>query len=80
MPREEGGGGDAAPPTSPSRRSALLSAAAAALADPVALVVDGGTLEDVPSTVVNVRTADPVVEREGAIPTSAVHDTVAGLR
>ena len=34
----------------------------------VDLVVDGGPLEDVPSTLVNVRAADPVVEREGAIP------------
>jgi L-threonylcarbamoyladenylate synthase len=33
----------------------------------VDLVVDGGPLKDVPSTLVNVREAEPVVEREGAI-------------
>jgi L-threonylcarbamoyladenylate synthase len=33
----------------------------------VDLVVDGGPLTEVPSTLVNVSRADPVVEREGAI-------------
>ena len=40
---------------------------AASLGPSIDLVVDGGQLRDVPSTLVNVREADPVVEREGAI-------------
>ncbi len=62
----------------PTPRTA--AAASSGLAEPVGLVVDGGTLEDVPSTLVNVRGAEPVVEREGAISTPAVMDTVAGVR
>ena len=38
----------------------------------VGLVVDGGTLTNVPSTLVNVRGADPVVEREGAVSRAAI--------
>jgi L-threonylcarbamoyladenylate synthase len=44
----------------------------------VAVVVDGGTLSDVPSTLVNVRTKKAVVEREGAISRADVAATVAG--
>ena len=46
----------------------------------VDLVVDGGPLEDVPSTLVNVRGADPVVEREGAIPPDAISAALAEAR
>ncbi len=44
----------------------------------VAVVVDGGTLTDVPSTLVNVRVGEAVVEREGAISRAEVAATVAG--
>ncbi len=44
----------------------------------VAVVVDGGTLTDVPSTLVNVRGGEAVVEREGAISRATVAATVAG--
>ncbi len=40
---------------------------AAGLGPAVDLVVDGGPLTDVPSTLVNVRGPEPLVEREGAI-------------
>ena len=43
-----------------------------ASASSVDLVVDGGPLEDVPSTLVNVRGPEPVVEREGAISRAAI--------
>ena len=46
----------------------------------VDVVVDGGPLEDVPSTLVNVRGADPVVEREGAIRPDAISAALAEAR
>ncbi len=46
----------------------------------VDLVVDGGLLHDVPSTLVNVRAAHPLVEREGAIPSDAITATLAEAR
>ncbi len=42
------------------------------LAPHVDLVIDAGTLESSPSTLVNVHTGRPEVEREGAIPRRAV--------
>jgi L-threonylcarbamoyladenylate synthase len=45
---------------------------AAALGLSVDLVVDGGPLRDVPSTLVNVRGREPLVEREGAISRAAI--------
>jgi L-threonylcarbamoyladenylate synthase len=45
----------------------------------ISLVVDGGALSDVPSTLVNVRDVEPVVEREGAISRSQVAAAVAGV-
>ncbi len=51
---------------------------AASLGPAVDLVVDGGSLRDVPSTLVNVRGAEPVVEREGAISRAEVAGAVAG--
>ncbi|HXZ62122.1 MAG TPA: L-threonylcarbamoyladenylate synthase [Acidimicrobiales bacterium] len=50
---------------------------AAGLGTSVDLVVDGGRLPDVPSTLVNVRGPHPVVEREGAIPSGAVAAALA---
>jgi L-threonylcarbamoyladenylate synthase len=51
--------GEPTPPTA--------EAAAASLAGPVAVVVDGGPLAGVPSTVVDVTGPQPVVLREGPI-------------
>jgi L-threonylcarbamoyladenylate synthase len=45
----------------------------------VSLMVDGGTLQSVPSTLVNVRTGTAVVEREGAIPSDEVQAVLAGV-
>ena len=53
---------------------------AAGLGTSVAVVVDGGRLRDVPSTLVNVRGPHPVVEREGAIPAAAVDSALAEAR
>jgi L-threonylcarbamoyladenylate synthase len=50
---------------------------AASLGPSVDLVVDGGPLRDVPSTLVNVREAEPVVEREGAISRAEVERALA---
>lgn len=51
-------------------------------ADAVALVVDGGRLTEVPSTLVNVAGDPdrPVIEREGAILTSALEAVLAATR
>ncbi len=46
----------------------------------VDLVVDGGPLQDVPSTLVNVHGQHPVVEREGAIPSEAIEAALAEAR
>jgi L-threonylcarbamoyladenylate synthase len=45
----------------------------------VALVIDGGRLTEIPSTLVNVAGDRPVVEREGAIPASAVESVLASV-
>jgi L-threonylcarbamoyladenylate synthase len=50
---------------------------AASLGDAVDLLVDGGELAEVPSTLVNVRGAEAVVEREGAIPRSEIEAALA---
>jgi L-threonylcarbamoyladenylate synthase len=42
------------------------------VASSVDLVVDGGTLQDIPSTLVNVSGREPSVEREGAIARHAI--------
>jgi len=52
----------------------------ASLGPSVDLVVDGGPLRDVPSTLVNVRGPEPVVEREGAISRAEVAGAVAQAR
>jgi L-threonylcarbamoyladenylate synthase len=52
---------------------------AASLGDTVDLIVDGGELTEVPSTLVNVRGEQAVVEREGAIPRSEIDDALAAL-
>jgi L-threonylcarbamoyladenylate synthase len=51
-----------------------------ALGSSVELVVDGGTLHDVPSTLVNVNGAEPSVEREGALPRRAIADALEEAR
>ena len=50
---------------------------AASLGPTVDLVLDGGRLRDVPSTLVNVGGAEPVVEREGAITRAEVAGALA---
>jgi L-threonylcarbamoyladenylate synthase len=52
---------------------------AATLADSVDLIVDGGELTEVPSTLVNVRGNTAIVEREGAIPRAEIEGALAGL-
>jgi L-threonylcarbamoyladenylate synthase len=52
---------------------------AASLGDSVDLIVDGGALTEVPSTLVNVRGGQAVVEREGVIPRAEIDDVLAGL-
>jgi L-threonylcarbamoyladenylate synthase len=44
----------------------------------VSLIVDGGALDTVPSTVVNMRGREVAVEREGAIPTKDILDALTG--
>ena len=51
---------------------------AASLGPAVDLVVDGGLLKDVPSTLVNVRGTDAAVEREGAIARAEIERALAG--
>jgi L-threonylcarbamoyladenylate synthase len=51
---------------------------AASLGGTIGLIVDGGPLAEVPSTLVNVRAAEPVVEREGAISREEVAGALAG--
>jgi len=64
------------PHGAPTPRTALD--VAASLGPSVDLVVDGGRLHDVPSTLVNVRGTEPVVEREGAISRAEVADALGG--
>jgi L-threonylcarbamoyladenylate synthase len=52
---------------------------AASLGPPVDLIVDGGRLTEVPSTLVNVSGSEPVVEREGAISRGDVAAALAGV-
>jgi L-threonylcarbamoyladenylate synthase len=58
------------PHGAPTPRTA--SEVAGALGSAVELIVDGGELHDVPSTLVNVNGPAPSVEREGAIPRHAI--------
>jgi L-threonylcarbamoyladenylate synthase len=52
---------------------------AVSLGDSVDLIVDGGVLTEVPSTLVNVRNEKAVVEREGVISVAEVEDALGGL-
>ena len=47
------------------------------LAERPDVVVDGGTLSVVPSTLVNVNVDPPRIEREGAVPAAAVLEVIA---
>jgi L-threonylcarbamoyladenylate synthase len=51
--------------------------AAGSLARHVSLIIDGGTLVTTPSTLVNVRALQPVVEREGTISRAAIAAALA---
>ena len=50
---------------------------AASLGDQVDLIVDGGELTEVPSTLVNVRGVSAVVEREGVLSRTEIEDALA---
>lgn len=63
------------PHGAPTARTA--SDVAASLADSVDLIVDGGELTEVPSTLVNVRGGQAAVEREGVIPRAEIDEAVA---
>ncbi len=52
---------------------------AASLGHAVDLIVDGGELTEVPSTLVNVRAAGAVVEREGAITRAEIERVLAAV-
>lgn len=52
---------------------------AASLADAVDLIVDGGELTEVPSTLVNVHGGQVTVEREGVISRAEIDRAVAAL-
>jgi L-threonylcarbamoyladenylate synthase len=54
--------------------------AAHALGSHVTLIIDGGTLQTTPSTLVNVRGPDALVEREGAIGHEAIRTTLESVR
>jgi L-threonylcarbamoyladenylate synthase len=62
------------PHGAPTARTA--SDVAGTLGSAVELVVDGGELQDVPSTLVNVNGPAPSVERDGTIPRQAITDTL----
>ena len=53
---------------------------AACLGSTVALMVDGGELHDVPSTLVNVNGPEASVEREGALPRTAIAAALREVR
>ncbi|HEY1830175.1 MAG TPA: L-threonylcarbamoyladenylate synthase [Acidimicrobiales bacterium] len=58
----------------------LADEAAQDLAPQVSLVVDGGTLETTPSTLVSLRGAEPVVERVGTISAAEIAETLAEVK
>jgi L-threonylcarbamoyladenylate synthase len=68
--------------TSANRHGAITPPSAedagSLLAPHVSLVIDGGPLDSVPSTLVNVRLHPPVVEREGAIAERAIAAALDG--
>jgi L-threonylcarbamoyladenylate synthase len=70
--------GSSTPVTASAVVAALQGSAEAD--DAVAVVVDGGTLTEVPSTLVNVSGEHPLVEREGAIPAGEVEAVLAAVR
>ena len=57
----------------------VAGAVSASLGDSVDLIVDGGELTEVPSTLVNVRGAGAVVQREGVIPRDEIDAALAGM-
>jgi L-threonylcarbamoyladenylate synthase len=68
--------------TSANRHGAATPATAAAVGDelgqPVGLVIDGGTVNGDPSTLVNLRHGRCAVEREGALSSAAITAALAG--
>ena len=68
--------------TSANRHGAITPPSAeeagSLLAPHVSLAIDGGPLDSIPSTLVNVRARPPVVEREGAIARSDIAAALEG--
>jgi L-threonylcarbamoyladenylate synthase len=68
--------------TSANRHGAITPPSAeqagSLLAPHVSLVIDGGPLDSIPSTLVNVRARPPVIEREGAIARSDIAAALEG--
>jgi len=62
----------------PTRR--VAAEAAASLLGTVDLVVDGGTLSPVPSTLVNVRRKPPRIERQGAIAAAEIAELLGDVQ
>jgi len=60
--------------------AAAVGAVADALGSQVTLIVDGGTLSDTPSTMVNVRHTEASIERVGTLSESDITDTLAAIR
>jgi L-threonylcarbamoyladenylate synthase len=67
------------PHGSPTPRTAQ-EVAASGLGPSVRLIIDGGSLTEVPSTLVNVSGSAVVVEREGAIPAGDIADAVSRVQ
>lgn len=70
--------------TSANLHGAPTAASADLVADSlgpqVALVVDGGTLSDTPSTLVNMRQGEATIERVGTLSERDITDTLAAIR
>jgi L-threonylcarbamoyladenylate synthase len=60
--------------------SLTAAGASSSLRTSVGLVVDGGELTEVPSTLVNLCGVEAVVERDGAIPAAEVHAALGKAR
>lgn len=63
--------------TGPKR---VASEAAESLHGPVDLIVDGGTLSSLPSTIINTRWSPPVIERVGAVTPAEIESLIGEIR
>ena len=67
------------PHGSPTPRTAQ-DVAGGSLGPSVDVIIDGGPLTEVPSTLVNVAGSTAVVEREGAIPAGEIADALSRMQ